>query len=148
MNSLAFPQRRCGLWKLYGHIFCWYSIADDARLPWANGSNIGVDTLTYYWRWRAGHLLRTALTAPPDLVISNAPTASEQTYFVNPAALKCTRDLHSITCFVGMESITLQHPCILLAFCCALGMRGNPVQRQWRYGHMECLFSYLCSYSY
>src|SRR6266702_1071819 len=75
-------------------------------------------------------------------------TAPEQTYFVNPAALRCTRDLHSITCFIGMESIMLQHPCILWAFYCALGMRGNPVQRQWRYGYMECLFSYLCSYSY
>src|SRR6266702_716956 len=116
--------------------------------PLANGSSIVIDTLTFYWRWRATHLLHLVRSALPDVQTSSAPTAAELIYFAKSVASMCTRDLHSINHFIGLEVIMYQHHCILLAICYALGMMVNPVQRQWRCAHIGYLLSSLDSCSY
>jgi hypothetical protein len=57
-----------------------------------------------------------------------------------------TRDLHSIDCSVGLESIMLRHHCTLLALCYALHITEILVQRQWRYVHTTLFLRHHCSY--
>jgi hypothetical protein len=139
MTCQILSQRRCSHRQWCNHT---YSVAIEIlmrpRQLWTGGSRIGASTSAFCWRWRVGPLHQNAQYAPLDMQISSAPTVSEQIYFARPVVLKCTRDLHSIDPFVGLESTMLRHPCILFSFCYALGMMGIPVQRQWRYVSNIC----------
>jgi hypothetical protein len=116
------------------------------RLLWTNGSTFGANTLVSFWKCKAVPHPPGAPSAPPEVQISSAPTALEQTYSAGNAYSMCTRDLLFIDSFDGLEGIMLRHHYILLDFCYALHIMVTLVRGQLRYDRIKSSLFALSSF--